>query len=628
MPMKKHTADLVDALRGMKRGGLFKPYIDFVQFPRYRNFQKDLRVSFDFPVTVIVGPNGTGKSSLLQALDGAPEGRSPGNWWFGTPLDPIQEPSSPSRQGRKSLKSTEKAAFWYGYHDEQGRQCQVVKMRIARRGDPDYWEPSRPIQRFGMDMRRDKDGKLLRDPVLSMKSRYLNFKTQINAFDRCFYFASPPLIRTYSRTKSWQRHRKRSKSRAPRIQDYLRSRSGPLRKALIDGRTVVYGRNRMHEERVVLGGAELEAVSGIIGRKYRAGTIIEHRFYETWGFSVYFETEGLSYSEAFAGSGESAVFRLVREVMTIDEGSLLLLDEPETSLHPQAQENLLRFLLQESLEKRLQVVISTHSPTLLRPMPREAICVLSLAPSGEVVAAQGVASDCAFHVLGHPIEQEIRLIVEDRLACTVVRAVLETFDEAVRSRFVVDFGPGGASAMVSNAAIYSQGDSQSLYFLFDGDKKTDLSDDPLGGVGINATAAELDAHIKEVCDQSVKFNQDSNMSEDEKVSQRKKFLEFVRDRFRFLPFKCPEDAIWDDARARKLLESQGGGENRLNAVLSRCDTKERFLALGEEMFPASAGVSASDLDVMHKMFVRGFIQDKGPAFRDLRNLLMGIEQGA
>lgn len=51
----------------------------------------------------------------------------------------------------------------------------------------------------------------------------------------------------------------------------------------------------------------------------------------------------------------------------------MLLDEPEVSLHPGAQENLKEYLLEAIKTKKLQVVISTHSPTLIKGLPSSAI---------------------------------------------------------------------------------------------------------------------------------------------------------------------------------------------------------------------------------------------------------------
>lgn len=61
-------------------------------------------------------------------------------------------------------------------------------------------------------------------------------------------------------------------------------------------------------------------------------------------------------------NGENAFLYFTREIR---EGGLYLLDEPENSLSPQIQEELVQFLEDSARFYRCQFVISTHSPFLL-----------------------------------------------------------------------------------------------------------------------------------------------------------------------------------------------------------------------------------------------------------------------
>ena len=54
----------------------------------------------------------------------------------------------------------------------------------------------------------------------------------------------------------------------------------------------------------------------------------------------------------------------------------ILLDEPEVSLHPGAQERLVEFLFEQIKKHKHQVVVSTHSPSIIRHLPPEAIKVM------------------------------------------------------------------------------------------------------------------------------------------------------------------------------------------------------------------------------------------------------------
>jgi recombinational DNA repair ATPase RecF len=59
---------LSSRLRAKQSAGQFREFIDYVRFPRYRNIEDNAKINFDFPITALVGPNGGGKTSLLQAI--------------------------------------------------------------------------------------------------------------------------------------------------------------------------------------------------------------------------------------------------------------------------------------------------------------------------------------------------------------------------------------------------------------------------------------------------------------------------------------------------------------------------------------------------------------------------------
>lgn len=81
----------------MKENNCFPNYIEYIQFPFYKNMQKQTKIQFNFPFTVLIGKNGSGKSSVLHALYGAPEKKSCSDFWFSTEVDPIKESGEHNR---------------------------------------------------------------------------------------------------------------------------------------------------------------------------------------------------------------------------------------------------------------------------------------------------------------------------------------------------------------------------------------------------------------------------------------------------------------------------------------------------------------------------------------------------
>lgn len=83
--------------------------------------QKNTKINFSYPLTVLVGRNGSGKSSVLHALYGAPENKSCADFWFSTEVDPIRESDEPNR-------------FFYGYREDKKSEIKEVMKRRIRRG--------------------------------------------------------------------------------------------------------------------------------------------------------------------------------------------------------------------------------------------------------------------------------------------------------------------------------------------------------------------------------------------------------------------------------------------------------------------------------------------------------------
>ena len=92
----------------------------------------------------MVGKNGTNKISLLQALYGSPEGKSIGEYWFTVSVDKINKDDS---------KNEDRHCLIYGYYFEKAKRVvEVLKTRINIKNNPDYWEPSRPIKKYNMEI--------------------------------------------------------------------------------------------------------------------------------------------------------------------------------------------------------------------------------------------------------------------------------------------------------------------------------------------------------------------------------------------------------------------------------------------------------------------------------------------
>ena len=311
--------------------------------------------------------------------------------------------------------------------------------------------------------------------------------------------------------------------------------------------------------------------------------------------------------------------RLVLELEDAKEGSLVLLDEPETSLHPVAQERMLAYLLDKIKRKKLQVVISTHSPTLVSYLPREAIKVFSLNAEGSADVVGDRPAEEAFHYIGHRYDASINIVVEDRLAKEVVEAAIQSKGPAFAKRFSVSFGPGGHTAIKKDMVVYSRSESGPL-ILFDGDQRPEGNRTHIDTSQIMAGELTAD-HLKDLIDQQagsrIDFAMDSNMGDDAKRELFKRYLDYYRDNVHYLPFPTPEQAIWDDTACRGLLSlyDPSEAESKAGMIAAMPDYKERFAALSE---------ATKSIDAVHNLFVGRFKHVNGNLWNQLVTLVERI----
>ncbi len=152
-------------------------------------------------------------------------------------------------------------------------------------------------------------------------------------------------------------------------------------------------------------------------------------------------------SQFHQDAGEDATLDLIRSLQSIPDTSLLVIDELEASLHPKAQRRLVRFLLWLSRQKRIQIIISTHSPYVLEELPEEARIML-LPGSQETNILYGVTPEFALSRLDENIYPELYVFVEDREAQIFLREILASDSNSSELLQRLAITPVGSASVV------------------------------------------------------------------------------------------------------------------------------------------------------------------------------------
>lgn len=537
MSKNKPIDDLQKSVKALERK---VPYIHSLRFPNYRNIRFDSELPFDFPITVLLGRNGTNKSSILHALYGSPSGQTIAEFWFETELDAIPAENN----GRKQ-------SVVHKYQDN-GVIVECIKAR-APRGitDPDYWEAVKHSQIYGFPVSGT------RISPIKLKVIHLDFRGELPAFDKYFYFPDPKHLANRARSAKESGKLRREY----RKQDYLRQRSRQLKKEI-------------EKSGILLTSDELEILKYILERDYLSGKVLQHSlFHGHEGWTILFETNHFNgYSDAFAGSGESAATLLVHNILQAPEKSLILLDEPETSLHPRAQQRMLEFIAHQAVRKSLQVVMATHSIHLAKDIPQKAIRVLVLEQNGTVSIRTDLSANEALHEIG-TLPAGKTILVEDERAKHIVISAFKLVSDLALSEFKVLVREGGTARIYRDIQSYANCERKDVFVIFDGDHK------PKDFIPEDGTLPQgkddLDKLIQKITRGKNKNGPKLDFVD---VDDMTRYIRFFRKAVYFLPEQTPEDLVWEENAAKGIL-----GKELPDKVLQEMDLKQRLHLLAEEI---------------------------------------------
>jgi predicted ATPase len=216
-----------------------------------------------------------------------------------------------------------------------------------------------------------------------------------------------------------------------------------------------------------LSDAAKTAISKILNHPYESlsSAVAAHdRRSADIGFASKF---GARYSENNMGFGEGRVFYTVTSLETAPEQSLFILEEPETSLHEHAQYEFAKYLIDVCIRRKHQIIITTHSRSILSALPRESRKLLYR--EGPLVRVSDRTSTAeAAGVLSLGMSQGKILLVEDckaRILLTeLIRVAKNSLLKGVKISFV------GNDDVVASLTKQLKDDGHTVVGIRDGDR--------------------------------------------------------------------------------------------------------------------------------------------------------------
>jgi predicted ATPase len=206
------------------------------------------------------------------------------------------------------------------------------------------------------------------------------------------------------------------------------------------------------------------------------------------GSIVSVQRAAVSYSEAHMGYGEGRSQYLVARLETLPEQSLVLIEEPETSLHQSAQYEFGRYLVDVVRRKHHQILLTTHSEFLLEALPSLSRVYLQRTGDG-IQPIPGLTALQAKSLMSQGHTKALCVLVEDPVAKAVLAELVRRIDpDFLRS---IEICPVGNAETVAVSVRALKDTTLPVAAVRDGDKGATPSDNIFKLPGSQAPEREI-----------------------------------------------------------------------------------------------------------------------------------------
>jgi hypothetical protein len=144
------------------------------------------------------------------------------------------------------------------------------------------------------------------------------------------------------------------------------------------------------------------------------------------------------------GYGEARSQFLIAAMEALPAKSLVLIEEPEISLHPHAQYEFGHYLVDVSARKGHQILLTTHSEPLLSALSSQSRLYLHVGATG-VETVSGLTALQARSLMSRGHDKALHVLVEDVVAKAILTEILRRTDATFLSTIAIYDGGGAKS---------------------------------------------------------------------------------------------------------------------------------------------------------------------------------------
>jgi energy-coupling factor transporter ATP-binding protein EcfA2 len=221
---------------------------------------------------------------------------------------------------------------------------------------------------------------------------------------------------------------------------------------------------------------ELKIASYLVGKNYTSIQVFEISDYAGFERIPYFRVSagGITYGSEGMGRGELSLLSAHWTLNDLSKNSILILEEPETHVSPRSQDALMNIVAKYCDEMGIWVIVTTHSPTIIRRIRRENIVFLARDQGAAVVVTEATKLDIAF-LLGGGVAYKCALVVEDEAARTFLLTLLQVFDPDLYRQCEVACAGSKSEITAVMTSMPRTRDWLTLIGVYDGDLRAEIA---------------------------------------------------------------------------------------------------------------------------------------------------------
>jgi predicted ATP-dependent endonuclease of OLD family len=371
-------------------------YLSSIKIKGYKVFNQEFKVTLNSGLNILVGENGSGKSTVIDAIrlvlledeygrsgiDASDFHRS------------IDQPAKAKGAGKIEIRTE----FDSLNDDEQVAYLPWLNINT----------PTKAILNLSIENKEDARGKFKRK-IWGNESESGLFEWELLNRIACIYL--PPLRDAEDKLKAYKG------SRLARLLKNLKKAENPDELHPLEKKFAAFNKDLLRDDSIKSANKSIQDnLLQSVGQIFGQDASIQ---FSEINFDRIVERLKLLFYPLLPGTGATRDLNMFRE---LEENSLgfnnilylatilaelegldslktshkvLLIEEPEAHLHPQLQIRLLQFLNEKALEDNIQIIVTTHSPTLAASININTLKVLTIKRAGECPVYTSI-SQCGF----------------------------------------------------------------------------------------------------------------------------------------------------------------------------------------------------------------------------------------